>query len=149
MLWSNSTTVSLGQSFLRISSRKTTSPGFSISRARILMDCSGTPVLRPAFRSSRARRSSSNTPKRTRLVNGFKSTTTSVGRVYHFIDLSSKRLHPPSQTRSYRHLLNRLAVSHSCHTNASSSALTFWPIPSNVCPATLRGDWRRTMRSES
>src|SRR5215470_10128631 len=66
MLCSNSTMVSFGHSFLRISSRLTTSPACSSSMVRLRKGCSGGRFgLAPSLRNSPARGSSSKASKRT------------------------------------------------------------------------------------
>src|ERR1700677_1429023 len=65
MLRSISTTVSLVQRRLRISSRETTPPSSTRSIFRIWNCCSGSRTFRPLVRSSAASMSSSKGPKRT------------------------------------------------------------------------------------
>src|SRR5580704_9787706 len=67
MLRSNSTTVSFGQSLLRISSRETTPPSRRRSICKIWNCCSGRRTFRPILCKSPAARSSSKGPKRTKL----------------------------------------------------------------------------------
>src|SRR5215472_2955372 len=68
MLWSNSTIVSFGQSFLRISSRVITPLGWSMSISRMRKGCSWRRVFCPSLCSSPALRSSSKGPKQTTLT---------------------------------------------------------------------------------
>src|SRR6267143_1715261 len=62
--WSKSTKEFDGQSLLRSSSRVTTCPGFASSISRIRSGCSCSLILTPCLRSSPARTSNANMPKR-------------------------------------------------------------------------------------